>query len=294
MPSAATPALPVGAGVGIKAAHYAAALAAALAAARRPAFLEIHAENYLHAGGPAHRYLGSLRREYALSIHGVGLSLGGPSPPAPADLAARRALADRYEAQSFSEHLAWSGLHGQYLNDLLPLAYTRESLARVVDHVDATQQALGRRILIENPATYLGFRHSTYAEPDFISEVVRRSGCGLLLDVNNIVVSAINHDLDAPEYLHALPLHATGEIHLAGHAMQIDSAGRPLAIDTHDGPVQEATWRLLEDALALTGPQPLLIEWDAQLPVWDVLVEQAHLAEQAMASATGGTRHAHG
>lgn len=288
--SAATPALPIGAGVGLKAAHY----GAALTESRRPAFLEIHAENYLHAGGPAHRYLESLRRDHALSIHGVGLSLGGPSPPAPAELAARRALLDRYDANSFSEHLAWSGMPQQYLNDLLPLAYTAESLARVVNHVDAAQQALGRRILLENPATYLGFTASTFSEPDFITEVVRRSGCGLLLDVNNIIVSAINHDFDPVQYLHALPLHATQEMHLAGHALRTDRAGRPLAIDTHDGPVQESTWQLFQHAIRATGRVPVLIEWDAQLPAWPVLLEQAQLADATMTTLSGEARLARG
>jgi uncharacterized protein (UPF0276 family) len=276
--------------VGLKAAHY----AAALAATRRPAFLEIHAENYLHSGGPAHRHLELLRQEYGLSIHGVGLSLGGPSPPTAAELAARRALLDRYEAHSFSEHLAWAGLPQQYLNDLLPFAYTPDSLARVVSHIDATQQALGRRILIENPATYMGFTASTFSEPDFITEVIRRSGCGLLLDVNNIVVSAINHDFDPLQYLQALPLHATGEVHLAGHALQTDSAGRPLAIDTHDGPVQEPTWHLFREALRATGRIPVLIEWDAHLPDWPVLVEQAFRAETSMNNLMYEARHAHG
>lgn len=288
--SAATPALPAGAGVGIKATHY----TAALAETRRPAFLEIHAENYLHPGGPAHRYLESLRREHPLSIHGVGLSLGGPSAPSTQALAARRTLLDRYEANSFSEHLAWSGLPQHHLNDLLPLAYTPESLARVVRHVDATQEVLGRRILIENPATYVSFTDSTFSEPDFIREVVRRSGCGLLLDVNNIVVSAINHDFDPARYLQELPLQATGEIHLAGHALGTDSAGRPLAIDTHDGPVQEPTWQLFMVALRSTGPVPVLIEWDARLPEWSVLLEQARIAEKAMNGLTRETLHAHG
>jgi uncharacterized protein len=288
--SAATPALPPGAGVCIKAAHY----AAALVESRRPAFLEVHAENYLHPGGPAHRYLERLRRDHALSIHGVGLSLGGPSAPATEDLVARRALIDRYEANCFSEHLAWSGLPQQYLNDLLPLSYTPDSLARVVRHVDAAQEALGRRILIENPATYVGFAASTFSEPDFIHEVVRRSGCGLLLDVNNIVVSAINHEFDPARYLRSLPLQATGEIHLAGHALGTDRAGRPLAIDTHDGPVQESTWQLFEIALQSTGPVPVLIEWDARLPEWSVLLEQARMAEQTMDARTREVRHARG
>ncbi|HMA12914.1 MAG TPA: DUF692 domain-containing protein [Steroidobacteraceae bacterium] len=290
MPSAATPALPVGAGVGLKAAHH----AAALAESRRPAFLEIHAENYLHAGGPAHRWLERLRRDHALSIHGVGLSLGGPVAPSQEDLAARRALLDRYDAGGFSEHLAWSGLPGQFLNDLLPLAYSRESLRRVVNHIDQVQQALGRRMLIENPATYVAFTASEFSEPGFITEVVRRTGCGLLLDVNNIVVSSINHGFDPAQYLHALPLPATGEIHLAGHALRTDSAGRPLAIDTHDGPVQDCTWRLFEEALRATGPVPVLIEWDAQLPEWPVLMEQARVAATHLDRLGAGARHAMG
>jgi uncharacterized protein (UPF0276 family) len=287
--SAGTPTLQ-GVGVGLKAEHY----GAALAEKHRPDFLEVHAENYLHAGGPAHRHLEALRRDYALSIHGVGLSLGGPSPPSPTELAARRALIERYQAESFSEHLAWSGMPQQYLNDLLPLPYTTESLARVVEHIDATQQGLGRRILLENPATYLGFTTSTFSEPDFITEVVRRSGCGLLLDVNNIVVSAINHDFDAIGYLQALPLAATGEIHLAGHALKTDQAGRPLAIDTHDGPVQDDTWRLFDAAIRATGQVAVLVEWDACVPAWPVLLEQARLAAHAMSRATHGGHHAFG
>lgn len=290
MPSAATPALPVGAGVGLKAAHH----AAALAEVHRPAFLEIHAENYLHAGGPAHRWLERLRCDHALSIHGVGLSLGGPLAPSPADLAARRALVERYEAGSFSEHLAWAGLPGEFLNDLLPLAYTQDSLQRVVQHVDQVQQALGRRILIENPATYLAFEASTFGEAEFITELVRRSGCGLLLDVNNVVVSSINHGFDASLYLHALPLEATGEIHLAGHALKTDSTGNPLAIDTHDAPVQDSTWQLYEQALQATGPVPVLIEWDARLPEWPVLMHQARLAQARLDRLETGARHAAG
>jgi uncharacterized protein (UPF0276 family) len=276
--------------VSVKAAHY----SAALAEPQPPAFLEIHAENYLHAGGPAHRYLDRLRQDYALSIHGVGLSLGGPTPPSSDDLDARRALLDRYEAHSFSEHLAWTGMAQQFLNDLLPLAYTTETLTRVVNHLDLAQEALGRRLLIENPATYLGFSTSSFSEPQFISEIVSRSGCGLLLDVNNILVSAINHGFDPVEYLHALPLRATGEIHLAGHTLRVDSSGRPLAIDTHDGPVQEPTWALFERTLEATGPVPVLIEWDAQLPEWPVLMEQAHRAEAVLRSTTREAQHARG
>jgi len=287
--SPATPALPCGVGVGLKAAHY----DAVLAGSTRPAFFEIHAENYLHAGGPAHRYLTAIRAESPLSIHGVGLSLGGPAPPQPELLAARRALCRRYQPQQFSEHLAWTSLGGQHFNDLLPIAYTRQSLARVVEHVSATQDALGCRILIENPATYLQFSDSSLSEPQFLSELVGRSGCGLLLDINNIVVSAANHGLDAWKYLAELPLQAVGEIHLAGHSERVDAHGQRLLIDSHDGPVQAATWNLYRDALELTGPCPTLIEWDSNLPEWTVLLQQVELASRHLHDRTGAV-HATG
>ncbi|HXC58998.1 MAG TPA: DUF692 domain-containing protein [Steroidobacteraceae bacterium] len=272
------PALPAGAGVSLKAQHY----GDALHAGPQPAFLEVHAENYLHAGGPAHRYLTAIRAKHRLSIHGVGLSLGGPQPPSPLALQARRTLLQRYQPDEFSEHLAWSGLDGTYLNDLLPLAYTNESLARVCAHVQMTQEALGRRILLENPATYLGFADSNWSEPAFLSEVIRRTGCGLLLDVNNIVVSAANHRGDALDYLHGLPLRSVGEIHLAGHAVHEEPAGGQLLIDTHDRPVQPETWELYGAALQLTGAVPTLIEWDAELPDWTVLLQQAEQADRLL------------
>jgi len=283
------PALPVGAGVSLKSRHY----KDALDAAHRPAFLEVHAENYLHAGGPAHRYLTAIRAQYRLSIHGVGLSLGGPRPPDPRELQARRALLDRYQPDEFSEHLAWSGLDGSFFNDLLPLAYTDESLQRVCAHVQMTQEALGRRILLENPATYLGFAESCWSEADFISEVVRRTGCGLLLDINNIVVSAANHRGDARAMLHALPLHAVGEVHLAGHAMHRDASGNELLIDSHDCAVQPQSWTLYETALQRTGAVPTLIEWDAELPHWRILLQQAQMTDAVMRrTANDGVMHA--
>jgi len=285
------PALPLGAGVSLKSAHY----REALAAERRPAFLEVHAENYLHAGGPAHRYLAAIRGQYRLSVHGVGLSLGGPQPPAPRELQARRELLERYQPDEFSEHLAWSGLDGSYFNDLLPLAYTDESLQRVCAHVQITQEALGRRILLENPATYLGYAASTWGEPQFLAEVVHRTGCGLLLDINNIVVSAANHAGDAMAYLHALPLRQVGEIHLAGHAIHRDAAGGEVLIDTHDRSVQPVTWALYETVLRRTGAVPTLTEWDADLPPWHALLREAELAAQIMRRVeSSGAAHAAG
>ena len=265
----------MGAGVCLKPQH----CAAVLDTQQRPAFLEIHAENYLCAGGPAHRYLEAIRRDFRISIHGVGLSLAGPDAPAAQQLAARRDLLDRYQPDEFSEHLAWSGLAGEYFNDLLPFAYTRESLIRVAAHVSQVQDALGRRILIENPATYLQFAGSTCSETQFLTELVERSGCGLLLDVNNIIVCAANHEFDPCAYLGELPLQQVGEVHLAGHTSRVDTSGHPLLIDSHDGPVQDNTWALFEHLLRMTGPLPTLIEWDSQLPDWRQLVTEAQRAQ---------------
>jgi uncharacterized protein (UPF0276 family) len=285
--SPAIPALPCSVGVGLKAAHY----LDALSDNRGPAFVEVHAENYLHAGGPAHRHLTAIRSKYRLSLHGVGLSLGGPTPPETAQLAARRALIQRYQPDQFSEHLAWTGIGGTYFNDLLPVAYSPDTLARVVEHLDATQNALGVRILIENPSTYLQYSRSSYSEPQFLAELVRRSGCGLLLDVNNIVVSAANHGLDAYQYLRDLPLNAVGEIHLAGHRECQDSQGRSVLIDSHDGPVQQPTWDLFRELLQRAGTRPTLIEWDNNLPSWHGLLQQADLAQSEM-NAFIGKQHA--
>jgi uncharacterized protein len=281
------PALPMGAGVCLKPQH----CAAVLDSGERPAFFEVHAENYLCAGGPAHRYLEAIRRDSRLSMHGVGLSLAGPDAPTAQQLAARRALLDRYQPDEFSEHLAWTSLAGQYLNDLLPFSYTRDSLEHVVAQVQRTQDALGRRILIENPATYLQFTGSTYSEAQFLTELVHRSGCGLLLDVNNVIVCAANHDFDSLAYLNDLPLRQVREIHLAGHAERLDSAGHALLIDSHDGPVQDNTWALYEQVLRMTGPVPTLIEWDSQLPEWPRLMAEAQLAQKRL-DRSGSTRAA--
>jgi uncharacterized protein (UPF0276 family) len=272
----------------LKAAHY----DAALAESARPSFLEVHAENYLHAGGPAHRHLDAIRADYPLSFHGVGLSLAGLDPPPQPALAARRALLDRYESTQFSEHLAWSSFDGAFLNDLLPLAYTSASVARVAAHIDAAQNALGRRILIENPATYVQFESSTFEEPQFIAELVQRTGCGLLLDINNIVVSATNHGFDARHYLRGLPLDAVGEMHLAGHARRVDSNGMAFLIDSHDAAVQPETWDLFRFALGLVGPRPVLIEWDSSLPTWEGLLHEARIAERHLQRTAMSTVHA--
>lgn len=280
--------LPPRSGVGYKPQHF------AEIEARRQAigFFEVHAENYMGAGGPPHAQLAALRRDYALSIHGVGLSIGSPRPLDREHLARLRLLCDRYEPESFSEHLAWSS-HGEvYLNDLLPLPYTPETLGRVAEHIDLVQETLGRQMLLENPATYLLFEESTLAETEFLAEIVRRTGCGLLLDVNNVFVASTNHNLDPHAYLADFPLAAVREIHLAGHEAVTDEIGAPLLIDTHSAPVADPVWALYGDVLARTGPVATLIEWDNDVPEWPVLLGEAEAAERLLAVAVAARRAA--
>ncbi len=282
--AAAPAALPARGGVGLKPEHFRHILET------RPdiGFFEVHAENYMVAGGPFHHHLERIRADTPLSIHGVGLSIGGEGPPDEAHLDRLAALLARYRPESFSEHLAWSSHGGAFLNDLLPAPYHAGTLARVCDHIDRVQERLGRRMLLENPATYVEFEASTLAETDFIAEVVGRTGCGLLLDVNNAYVACVNHGRDARAYLRALPLAAVGEIHLAGHARDIDAAGAPLLIDSHGAAVADAVWDLYAYAISLVGPQPTLIERDNDIPDFPVLAAEARKAEIVMA------RHATG
>jgi len=273
---AAASTLPLRAGVGLKPQHFQEILTT------RPdiGFFEVHAENYLVPGGPFHHYLDLIREGYPLSIHGVGLSIGAEAPLDVQHLNSLQRLLDKYQPQSFSEHLAWSTHGPTFLNDLLPLPYNTATLRRVCDHIDQVQTHLQRRLLLENPATYVEFTASTWDEGDFISEVLRRTGCGLLLDVNNVFVSCVNHHRDAQEAIRALPLHAVGEIHLAGFAEQLDANGDPLLIDSHGAPVAQAVWNLYAFTLALTGAQPTLLERDNDIPAWPVLLAEARLAEQ--------------
>lgn len=266
------------AGVGLKAEHYRNILE------QRPdvGFFEVHAENYMGSGGPPHRYLSAIRADYPLSLHGVGLSIGADSLLDPQHLRRLEALIARYQPFLFSEHLAWSSHGGAFLDDLLPLPYTQQTLACVVEHIDQVQDALGRHMLLENPSTYLAFAESTYSETDFIAEVVRRTGCGLLLDVNNVRVSSVNQQWDPFAYLESFPLAHVQQIHLAGNARESDEQGRPLLIDTHDRPVDDEVWGLYCHAVDRIGPVPTLIEWDAQLPEWPVLHGEALRAEQCM------------
>lgn len=268
-------ALPLRAGVGLKTMHF----MHILETLPDVGFFEIHAENYMVEGGPFHHYLERIRNHYPLSIHGVALSIGSKDPLNTSHLDALRRLLDRYQPESFSEHLAWSSHGDGFLNDLLPLPYTTKTLQRVCDHIDQTQHHLNRRMLLENPATYVEFVNSSMDEAAFISEVIRRTGCGLLLDVNNAYVSCINHGRDPQAYIHALPLEHLGEIHLAGFDTQADTTGAPLLIDHHGAPVAHAVWDLYDFALKLTGPAATLIERDNNVPTFNLLAAEAWIAD---------------
>ncbi|MCF3973169.1 MNIO family bufferin maturase [Paracoccus salsus] len=244
-------------------------------------FFEVHAENYMGDGGAPHAMLSALRQDYAISIHGVGLSIGGPTLD-PAHLARVRALCDRYQPDSFSEHLAWSSHGAEYLNDLLPLPYTGATLDRVCDHVDRVQEVLGRRLLLENPATYVIFAQSEMPETEFLSRIARRTGCGLLLDVNNVFVSCVNHRADPLAWLDDFPLDLVEEIHLGGHDEEELPSG-PLLIDSHGAEVAQPVWALYAEVLDRAGALPTLVEWDNDVPEWPVLHAEAARAAAMIA-----------
>jgi uncharacterized protein (UPF0276 family) len=267
--------LPLAAGVGFKSFH----LHDALADDSPPAFIEVHAENYFGDGGPPHRQLEAIAARLPLSIHGVGLSLGGPERPDREHLRQLRRLLERYRPASFSEHLAWSSFNGVFQADLLPPLLTHAQLACMCTHVDEVQQFLGRPVLIENPSTYLHFTRSELTEAAFLTHLQERTGCGLLLDVNNLHISSHNHDFDARAVVDELPLHAIGEIHLAGHSRD---ALAGLLIDDHGSPVTDAVWRLFEAVLERSGPRATLIEWDTAPPAWDVLKLEASRAQDIL------------
>jgi len=279
-PALRFPAYPVAglAGASFKPEH----LPSILADRERRRFFEVHAENYMGAGGPPHRSLEIIRREYPVSLHGVCMSIGGPGALDKAHLEQFRRLVERYEPALVSEHLAWSTHETVCFNDLLPLPYNAATLGRVCAHIDEVQQAIRRPILLENPSTYLVFRDSTVSETDFIRAIAKRTGCGLLLDVNNVFVSATNHGFSAMDYLSDFPLSHVGEIHLAGHAEQSDDEGEPLLIDSHDAPVADGVWELYEFVLSRVGAIPTLIEWDSNLPVWPILKAEAAAAQAVL------------
>jgi uncharacterized protein (UPF0276 family) len=271
-------AIPPRAGVGLKPEHYRTILDT------NPdiGFFEVHAENYMGAGGPPHRYLSRIRDNYPLSLHGVGLSIGADRSLDHDHLKRLNELIERYQPGLFSEHLAWSTHDTAYFDDLLPVPYIDEALSRVVSHIDEVQETLGRQMLLENPSTYLAFAESTWSEVDFIAEIVRRTGCGLLLDVNNVHVAATNQQWDPIRYIDEYPLAHVQEIHLAGYTREADEKGRPLLIDTHDRPVDKVVWDLYEHTIRQLGPVPTLIEWDANVPTWPQLEAEAERAEAIM------------
>jgi hypothetical protein len=268
-------------GVGFKPRHFAAILGAPACVG----FFEVHAENYMGAGGPAHAQLAAIRRDYPVSVHGVGLSIGGQAPLDRAHLGRLKAVCDRYQPELVSEHLAWSSHGGTFFNDLLPLPLTEATLARVIAHVDCVQTTLKQRILVENPATYLRFADSTIPEPAFLAELARRSGCRLLLDVNNVYVSATNHGFDAGAYLDAFAVDAVGEIHLAGHSVEVTESGERLLIDTHGQAIADPVFALYAQALERIGPVASLIERDNDVPQWPVLAAEAAKAGALLSAA---------
>lgn len=265
-------------GIGLRAGHYRDLLA------QRPplAFVEVHSENYFGAGGAPHYFLEQARALYPLSLHGVGLSLGSSDPLSREHLHQIKTLIRRYEPALVSDHLSWSSVGGVFLNDLLPLPYTEETLAHFSARVAQAQDYLGRELLIENPSSYLQYTESAIPEWEFLAAVARTSGCGLLLDVNNIYVSSWNHGFDAQRYLQALPAAAIKEIHLAGYTVNRYPEGEML-IDSHNALVSPPVWELYTQAIRQLGPRPTLIEWDTDLPPLETLVGQAALADAILA-----------
>lgn len=277
------------AGLGFKPEHFDAALASPAVGL----WFEVHPENYMAAGGPRPAMLEALRQERPLSLHGVGLSLAAAADPDPRHLARLRAMVARYQPQLVSEHLAWSAWRGAYHPDLLPFPRTEAALTRIARNIDIAQTALGRPILVENPSLYMPLDGHEMSETDFLAELVARTGCGLLVDVNNVYVSARNLGFSAEAYLDAVPAEAVGEIHLAGHAPD-PVLGEALLIDSHGAPVAEAVWRLYERLIGRIGPRPTLIERDDDIPAFDVLMQERDRAQAALhAQATRRREPAH-
>ena len=273
--------LPPGPGVGYKATHF-----AALMANPSPVqWLEIHAENYMGDGGRPLAQLRHLAERFPISVHGVGLSIGGEGQLDTDHLARLKHLCDWLNPVSFSEHLAWSTHDGAFLNDLLPLPYTAATLNHVCHHIDQVQAVLGRRMLLENPSTYLAFIETEMDEADFLDQIARRTGCGLLLDVNNVYVSAINQQTSPAAYIEAFAMQHVCEIHLGGHEEDRDDYGDRLLIDSHSRQVVDPVWALYADVITRAGPRPTLIEWDNDVPEWPVLAAEAARVAQVLVPA---------
>lgn len=270
--------LPAKPGVGYKPQHF----AAIMADPGPVGWLEVHAENYMGAGGRPLAQLRHLAERFPISVHGVGLSIGGEGALDRDHLDRLKQLCDWLNPASLSEHLAWSTHDGAFLNDLLPLPYTPATLVRVCDHIDQVQDRLGRRMLLENPSTYIAFAETAMDEVAFLGEIARRTGCGLLLDVNNVHVSGTNQNFDPAAYLDAFPLHLVGEIHLGGHDEDQDDQGRRLLIDSHGTEVLDPVWALYAGVIRKAGPCPTLIEWDNDVPDWPVLAAEAARAARLL------------
>jgi uncharacterized protein (UPF0276 family) len=271
--------LPAGPGVGFKPQHFAGILAEPASVA----WLEIHAENYMGQGGRPLAQLRHLAGRFPISVHGVGLSIGGMARPDRDHLARLSHLCGWLNPASFSEHLAWSTHDGAFLNDLLPLPYTGATLNRVASHIDEVQETLGRRMLLENPSTYVAFAETEMDEVAFLTRLAQRTGCGLLLDVNNVHVSCINQAIDPRGYCDAFPLNLVEEIHLGGHDLDADDHGAPLLIDSHGSAVADPVWSLFARVIARGGARPTLIEWDNDVPDWQVLAAEAGRAAAFLA-----------
>ena len=269
--------MPAAAGIGLRAPH----VDRVLAERPRIAWLETHSENLFAAGGAFRDALDRIREVYPLSLHGVGLSLGSADRLDGTHLRRLREVVAHYQPALVSEHLCWGAIDGRHGNDLLPLPFTGEALRLLVSRIGQVQETLGREILVENISTYLCFEGGEYTEWDFVAEAVKRSGCGLLCDVNNIHVNSVNHDFDSRAYLHALPRAAVKEIHLAGFTRK-ENLPVPLLIDSHNRRVDDAVWDLYADAIALFGPLPTLIEWDQDIPELEVLLDEAARAGEVL------------
>jgi len=270
--------LPVAVGLSFRREH----ATALLEGCAEVGFLEVHAENYMAAGGPARALLERLAETYPISLHGVALSLGGNEPPDRAHLGALKALVDLVRPAAVSEHLAWSSHEGVYFNDLLPIAYSPAALNRVGDHIEAVQDVLGRAILLENPARYYHLAGGELEETEFLQRLTERTGCGLLLDINNVYVSAQNLGFSAAHYLHNFPVDQIGEIHLAGHeSVLLEMDGRKL-LDSHGAPVADPVWALYVDLMARIGARPTLIERDNDVPPFETLLAELRHARRLM------------
>lgn len=282
MPTTLPLTLPARAGIGLKPDHYA-ALLASVGAGCGPAWAEVHPQNYFGAGGPPHRWLTAVADVLPLSFHSVGLSLGSAAGVDAQELDQLAALCARYQPAQVSDHLSWSNGGGEYFPDLLPVPYSHAALAHFVDQVGRVHDRLGRAMLVENPSRYVALAGDDYGEAEFLNLLCQRSGCGLLLDINNIDVSAHNLGGDAADWLDEVDADLVGEIHVAGHARKADDDGVVMAIDDHGSAVQDSCWALLDCFLARSGPRPVLVEWDSDVPPFEVLMGQAARADAALA-----------